>query len=200
LRHVIFYFLEVLQEHHLDRQLTGFVLDKEVALKMIKTGDNFTVAKNLERFTNLDKEVAIELIRAIPAAKRPIVTGVRKQMEGENVPWTSRFGRKFSNFWVALAGGSRLQDTQSGFRIYPLPEVLDLKIKSRRYQFEVEILIKAQWKMIPVVEAPVRVTYAPGGVRVSHFRPFVDFVRNFRTFARLIVQRLFVPAHVRRRW
>ncbi len=143
---------------------------------------------------------AIELIRAIPAAKRPIVTGVRKQMEGENVPWTSRFGRKFSNFWVALAGGSRLQDTQSGFRIYPLPEVLDLKIKSRRYQFEVEILVKAQWKMIPVVEAPVRVSYAPGGARVSHFRPFVDFVRNFRTFARLIVQRLFVPAHVRRRW
>ena len=146
-----------------------------------------------------DPADAIALVRAIPAGERPIVVGAREKMDGINVPWTSRFGRAFSNFWVSISGGPCLQDTQSGFRIYPLPEALSLKVKARRYQFEVEILVKARWKKMSVVEAPIHVAYAPPGERISHFRPFVDFVRNTLTFARLIVQRLFVPAPVRRR-
>lgn len=143
---------------------------------------------------------AIELMRAIPTHERPIVVGARKTMDGGNVPWTSRFGRRFSNFWVRVSGGPCLQDTQSGFRIYPLPETLELKVSARRYQFEVEVLVKAGWKKMAVIEAPVRVAYAPPGKRISHFRPVVDFIRNSRTFARLIIQRLFLPARFRGRW
>ena len=138
------------------------------------------------------------LIQAIPEASRPIVVGVRQGMEAEGVHWTSRFGRKFSNFWVWAAGGYRCRDSQSGFRIYPVPETLQLGIVSDRYQFEVEVIVKARWKKLPLVEAPVSVRYPPGE-RVSHFRPFVDFMRNSKTFTRLIVQRLFLPPAVRRR-
>jgi len=139
------------------------------------------------------------LIGAIPENIRPIMVGARKDMDGREVPWTSRFGRKFSNFWVFVSGGPFMTDSQSGFRIYPLPEAMDLNVVARRYQFEVEILVKARWKGIPVMEAPVGVNYAPGAERISHFRPFVDFIRNNNTFARLIVQRIFVPPHIRRR-
>ena len=138
------------------------------------------------------------LIRAIPAGSRPIVVGLRQAMEAEGAQWTSRFGRKFSNFWVWAAGGHRCLDSQSGFRIYPLPETLQLGITAQRYQFEVEVIVKARWKKLPLVEAPVSVRY-PTGRRVSHFRPFVDFMRNSATFARLIVQRLFLPPAVRRK-
>jgi glycosyltransferase involved in cell wall biosynthesis len=126
------------------------------------------------------------LIRAIPAGGRPIIIGRREGMIGEDVPWTSRFGRKFSNFWVRAAGGPVLSDTQSGFRIYPLPEVRGLDVRARRFQFEVEILVRARWAGIPVVEAPVHVSYTPGMKRISHFRPFVDFCRNTVTFSQLI--------------
>ena len=141
---------------------------------------------------------ALTLIRSIPQASRPIVVGVRQGMEAEGVHWTSRFGRKFSNFWVWAAGGHRCRDSQSGFRIYPLPETLQLGIVADRYQFEVEVIVKARWKKVPLVQAPVSVRYPPGE-RVSHFRPFVDFMRNSNTFSRLIVQRLFLPPAVRRR-
>jgi hypothetical protein len=111
-------------------------------------------------------------------------------MTGEDVPWTSRFGRGFSNFWVRMAGGPVLSDTQSGMRIYPLPEAANLGVRARRFQFEVEILVRARRAGIPVVETPVRVSYTPGMKRVSHFRPFVDFCRNSATFTRLIFQRI----------
>jgi glycosyltransferase involved in cell wall biosynthesis len=130
------------------------------------------------------------LIRAIPDGLRPIIIGRREGMVGEDVPWTSRFGRKFSNFWVRTAGGPLLSDTQSGMRIYPLPESARLGVSARRFQFEVEILVRARWQGIPVIEAPVGVSYTPGMKRVSHFRPFVDFCRNSSTFTRLIFLRI----------
>jgi len=142
---------------------------------------------------------ALNLIRAIPAGQRPIVVGTRQGMGAAEVNWTSRFGRKFSNFWVRVSGGCWVDDSQSGFRIYPLPESLNLNVKSRRYQFEVEVLVKAAWKNIPLVQAPVSVTYLPASRRISHFRPFVDFMRNSRVFARLVIQRFFVPPAIRRR-
>lgn len=134
---------------------------------------------------------AKKLIEAIPKNKRPIVVGVRTGMTGAHVPWTSSFGRKFSNFWVRTSGGPKTSDSQSGFRIYPLPDVLNLKTKARRFQFEVEILVHAQRNGIPVIEAPIRVHYNPEGGRISHFRPFVDFLRNSSTFTRLIFRRIF---------
>jgi len=135
------------------------------------------------------------LIAAIPPGSRPIVIGRREGMDAEDVPWTSRFGRGFSNFWVRCANGPRLSDTQSGIRIYPLPEVLGLGVRARRFQFEVEVLVRAAWAGIPVIEAPVRVSYQPVGKRVSHFRPFVDFCRNSVTFTRLIWLRFFRRLH-----
>ena len=134
---------------------------------------------------------ALALVQAIPQGMRPIVIGRRLRMQTEGAPWTSRFGRKFSNFWVRTAGGPSVTDSQSGFRIYPLPEVLQLGVKARRYQFEVEVLVKAAWHGTPVIEAPVRVLYPSKAERISHFRPFVDFVRNSKVFTRLIVQRIF---------
>lgn len=131
------------------------------------------------------------LRQAIPKDRRPIIIGKRQGMEA--APWTSRFGRGFSNFWVWMSGGVRLRDTQCGYRIYPLPEVLNLNVKSRKYQYEIEVLAKAAWEAIPIIETPVGVSYHPDGPRISHFHPWRDFVRNSETFSRLIVKRIFSP-------
>ena len=135
-------------------------------------------------------EDAWNLIRAVSPGARAIVVGQREGMDHSNVPWSSRFGRKFSNFWVRASGGPDIGDTQSGFRLYPLPEAMDLNVRSRRFQFEVEILARAKWRGISVLSAPVGVIYQREGERVSHYRGFVDFYRNSVTFSRLIFTRL----------
>ena len=136
-------------------------------------------------------EDAENLLQVVAEGERPLVVGNRQGMQGENVPWTSRFGRTFSNFWVWVSGGPRVSDSQSGFRLYPLPESLALDVRARRFQFEVEILVKAHRQGIPVIEAPVQVVYQKGAERISHFHPWKDFLRNSATFSRLIVQRIF---------
>lgn len=130
------------------------------------------------------------LLKAVPDSQRPLIIGNRQGMDGAHVPWTSKFGRKFSNFWVWLSGGPMVGDSQSGFRLYPLPESLDLDVRARRFQFEVEILVKAHQKGIAILEAPVQVVYQKGAERISHFHPWEDFLRNSATFSRLIFLRI----------
>jgi len=134
---------------------------------------------------------ARRLLEAIPTGQRPIVVGSRRGMQA--APWTSRFGRDFSNFWVWVSGAPRLSDSQSGFRVYPLPECLHLDVRARRYQYEIEVLVKASRAGIPILEAPVGVTYQADIPRVSHFHPCLDFLRNTGTFSRLITRRVFTP-------
>jgi glycosyltransferase involved in cell wall biosynthesis len=136
-------------------------------------------------------EDAWNLIKAVQNGIRTMIVGSRQGMNETHVPWKSRFGRGFSNFWVRASGGPDIADTQSGFRLYPIPESMRLNVKARRFQFEVEILARANQHGIPVLEVPVRVTYQPPGERVSHYRGFVDFMRNSGTFCRLICGRIF---------
>ena len=128
-------------------------------------------------------------------ATRPeaaLVLGARTGMDSRAVPWSSRAGRGFSGFWVWASGGPRVSDYQSGFRVYPVAETLALATRAHRFEFEVEVLVRARRTGLPVREVEVSVVYDPPGGRVSHFRPWRDFGRNSALFTRLIATR-FVP-------
>ncbi|MBX2965385.1 MAG: glycosyltransferase family 2 protein [Cyclobacteriaceae bacterium] len=105
-----------------------------------------------------------------------IIIGQRN-MNQANVPGKSNFGRNFSNFWFAFETGIKLNDTQSGYRLYPVKRLSALNFVTRKFEFEVEVLVRAAWAGIPVTEIPVRVFYPEKEKRVSHFRPFKDFTR-----------------------
>lgn len=105
-----------------------------------------------------------------------VVVGCR-DLGGPHVPASSRFGRAFSNFWVRLECGQTLTDTQSGFRIYPTELLEASRFVTRRYTFEVEVLVRAVWAGLAVRECPIGVTYQPGAARISHFHAFRDNLR-----------------------
>ena len=107
--------------------------------------------------------------------KEVLLIGARN-MEQEGVPKKSSFGNKFSNFWFWVETGIRLQDTQSGFRLYPLFAMKEIKLYTNKFEFEIEAIVKAAWKGIEVKNIPIRIHYELVD-RVSHFRPFKDFTR-----------------------
>lgn len=105
-----------------------------------------------------------------------LIVGARN-MEGAGAPGKSNFGFRFSNFWFTVTTGIRLPDTQCGFRLYPLKKLNSIAFVTRRFEFEVEVLVRAAWKKINIIPVPVKVFYPPKGERISHFRPFTDFFR-----------------------
>ena len=107
--------------------------------------------------------------------KNLLLIGARN-MSQESVPKKSSFGNKFSNFWFWVETGIKLQDTQSGFRLYPLKILEKLSFYTKKFEFEIEVIVKAAWKDVEVKNIPVKVLYDETE-RVSHFRPFQDFTR-----------------------
>ncbi|MBO9583032.1 MAG: DUF2062 domain-containing protein [Flavobacterium sp.] len=118
-----------------------------------------------------DIPVFLEAIQEEPNA---LLIGSRN-MTQENVPKKSSFGNKFSNFWFKFETGIKLDDTQSGFRLYPL-RLLPKRFYTNKFEFEIEVIVRAAWKGVVVKNIPIQVLYDPAE-RVSHFRPFQDFTR-----------------------
>lgn len=122
-------------------------------------------ASDLERFAD-------EIERSPDA----LLVGARN-LAADNMPSRNTFANRFSNFWYRVETGRRLDDTQSGYRLYPLEPLRGMRFLSRRYEFEVEVIVRAAWRGVEVRNIPVGVYYPPAAERVSHFRPSVDFIR-----------------------
>ena len=105
-----------------------------------------------------------------------VIIGARN-MDQASVPGGSSFGNKVSNFWFKVETGITSPDTQSGFRLYPLEPMKKMRFITRKYEFEIEVLVRLAWKGVKVIAVPVTVYYAPKEERISHFRPYKDFFR-----------------------
>ncbi|HVI47606.1 MAG TPA: DUF2062 domain-containing protein [Chitinophaga sp.] len=105
-----------------------------------------------------------------------LVIGARNLQE-ENMPGKNTFANKFSNFWFYVETGLKGPDTQSGYRVYPLRHMGNMRFWCTKYEFEIEVLVRSAWKGVKIDWAPVKVYYPPAAERVSHFRPFRDFSR-----------------------
>lgn len=120
-----------------------------------------------------DIPVFIDRIEESPDS---LLIGARN-LNQENMPKKNTFGNKFSNFWFTLFTGINLPDTQSGYRLYPVEKMKGTRYFSTKYEFEIEASVKAAWKGLDVFPVPIKVFYAEGNKRISHFRPGMDFTR-----------------------
>lgn len=96
----------------------------------------------------------------------------------------------------------QIRDSMCGFRVYPLPPVLDLidsaKI-GKRMDFDSDILVRLAWRNQPMLWRPTRVHYPLDGV--SHFRLLHDNVLISSMHTRLFFGMLLrAPAMLWQRW
>jgi uncharacterized protein (DUF2062 family) len=138
-----------------------------------------------------------KLLEAAARACWPAIVIGARRMDGSDVPRSSLFGRSFSNFWVRLECGRRLEDTQSGYRLYPVEFLGSRRFLTRRYTFEIEALVKGAWAGLPLVSVPVSVYYPPGDERISHFRKFRDNLRLSCLHSALVCRSLLPWPHRR---
>lgn len=115
------------------------------------------------------------MIKEAQAHPHSLIVGCRQF--SSNVPGSSKFGRRFSNFWVWYQTGASVQDSQSGLRLYPLEPLRSMTFYSGRYDFEIEVLVRLLWKGVPVIDVPTSVFYPSQKDRISHFHKFKDNAR-----------------------
>jgi glycosyltransferase involved in cell wall biosynthesis len=101
-------------------------------------------------------------------------------------------GRKISNWWANLETlWSGIHDSLFGFRVYPVQPLLRLMRSSlwmRRFDFDVEAVVRLSWAGVSARNLPAKVRYftpAEGGV--SHFHYGRDNLLLSSMHARLLV-------------
>lgn len=99
-------------------------------------------------------------------------------------------GRRISNFWANVETvGAGIQDSLFGFRVYPaapLARIMRSHLWMRRFDFDVEIVVRLSWSGVAAINLPAQVRYftpAEGGV--SHFKYLRDNVLLTSMHARL---------------
>jgi glycosyltransferase involved in cell wall biosynthesis len=153
----------------------GWALRKGFSLAMSSGYDYAITIDSDGQHDPADIPKFIDMVSVEPGC---LIVGERN-MDDPGVPGTSRFGHKFSVFWFWIETGIKIPDVQSGFRLYPLQRIKEIKhFYSRKYEFEVEVLVRLAWRNVNILSTPVNVCYAPKATRVSHFRKGPDFART----------------------
>ena len=126
-------------------------------------------------------------LNAIEETPWSIIIGAR-DFSVPNVPGSSRFGRKFSQFWMFVQTGVNVSDMQSGFRAYPVSLLEKVSCSESRYSFEIEIVVRSAWAGFSIREIPIQVYYPPREERISHFKALADNLRITLLNTRLTIR------------
>jgi glycosyltransferase involved in cell wall biosynthesis len=156
-----------------ENQGKGFTLQTGFK-KAVESGFDYALTIDSDGQHNpSDISVLLEKSAENPLA---IIIGARNLQE-KNMPGKNTFANKFANFWFLIETGEKLPDTQSGFRVYPLKQIVNRKYFTKHYDFELEVLVRSAWQGLPIIPVPIQVFYAPKAEQVSHFKPVKDFAR-----------------------
>lgn len=106
------------------------------------------------------------------------------------VPLRSRLGNAVTGVLVRTATGLPVHDTQTGLRGYPA-SMLDwlLSVPGDRFEYELDLLLRASQDGVPVEEVPIETVYLEGNAS-SHFRPIVDSARIYAPLVRFAASSL----------
>ena len=151
----------------------GYAL-KQGFKKAIKLGFDYAITIDSDG-QHFPEDIPL-FINALKQYPNTLIVGSRN-LNQENMPEKNTFANKFSNFWFKVQTGVNLPDTQTGYRLYPLKNLPNLRFLTSRYEAELELLVGAAWRGTDLIPIKINVFYPKAEERVTHFRPFWDFFR-----------------------
>ncbi len=133
-----------------------------------------------------------ERIRAFMAASaaEPSAMVLGEPVFDASAPSVRVKGRKISNWWANLETlGAGIHDSLFGFRVYPLGplvRIMNSHFWMRRFDFDVEIVVRLSWSGVEAINLPAPVRYfRPEEGGVSHFNYLRDNLLLTSMHARL---------------
>lgn len=152
----------------------------------LATGFAAALAEGAEGVVTLDADGQHDpawIPRFLEAAERAdIVVGSRMRETG-SMPALRVAVNRFTSAVVSALAGTRLTDSQSGFRWISSGVLRAVRLESQRFDAESEILIKAARRGFRIAEIPVPAIY---GSEVSRIRPLRDTGRFLRLVGRSV--------------
>ena len=121
-----------------------------------------------------------------------IVLGVRN-FHLKNIPFPNRFGNLLTSFIFKFLYGVKIEDTQTGLRGIPNRYLnLCLEVNGNRFEFEMNMLIKAVKNKINILQVPIEtIYYSKGESKFNKFKdPIIIYKVLFTEYLKFIISSL----------
>jgi len=109
-------------------------------------------------------------MQAHQAHPQDIIVGSRMHETGK-IPRPRYNSMQIARFYVSLAANQFIEDTQCGFRLYPLAAIKNIELTKQGYVTETEILMKAGDSGVRIRSMNINTIY---NNTCSYFRPILD--------------------------
>ncbi len=170
--------VDILSYYH--NQGKGFAV-KRGAYELIKKGFEWMLVFDSDGQNDINDISQFEnALKNHPDAK--IIIGNRLH-DPKNMPKIRYITNKVMSWFVSLLARQKIKDTQCGYRLIH-KSVFNLPLKSNRFEFESEMLIKAGRKGYKIISVPIKCIYEEG--RISKINPIKDMIRFFQMIKNLL--------------
>jgi len=104
-----------------------------------------------------------------------VVSGNRMS-DSKDMPLVRRLTNRVMSFFISVICKQEIPDTQCGFRFISSKILRDIRLSSRDFEIETEVLVQASKKGYKITSVPVKTIYDN---EKSKINPFVDTMRFF---------------------
>jgi glycosyltransferase involved in cell wall biosynthesis len=146
----------------------------------LRAGMEFARAQNFTHVITLDgdgqhlpEDIPV-VLRVAEESGADLIIGTRF-FDRDLMPRARYYSNTIGSRVASLLVGREIRDSQSGFRMFRLDKLNGTRLRSRFYEFEMEILIKMARSGCTIAHAPIHTVYNEGQAR-SKMKPVRDTV------------------------
>lgn len=158
----------------------------------LSTGFNYLLEQNVNWIITMDADGQhspddlskfIEVVQNYPDIG--ICIGTREMRLGI-MPFERILSNRITSAILSILCKNKIEDSQSGYRIYSSELLKKIEIEYKRFEMETEIIMKAIFLGFPVTFIKIKTLYFKGSSHISHF---IDTIRWIRAVKKILSKR-----------
>ncbi len=150
----------------------------------LKNGFDWAIQNGFDFVLTLDSDLQ-HLPEKIPSflknqkeTKSDLVVGSRMK-DLKKMPIHRRASNTITSFLLSLRIGQKIEDSQSGYRLYSTKMLSEIELKTSRYELESEILIKSGIKNFKTTFVEIPTIYGGEKSEIRAFRDISNFIKIY---------------------
>lgn len=158
----------------------------------LQTGFKYVLEKKYQGVITIDAdaqhkaEEINDFLALIKKENPDLIVGSRLQNH-QGMPVIRLLTNMFTSWTISLLAGRRIDDTQSGFRYLSSRLLKNVELRTKNFDTESEIILKAAWLGLKIKNIPISTIYHPDAV--SQVNPFLDAFKFFKLVSKSLVWR-----------
>jgi glycosyltransferase involved in cell wall biosynthesis len=179
--------VEILKEFEDQKNNKVTVLTHQVNMgkgEALKTGFNYVVSNGYFGVITIDADGQHDVgeikdfLAEIDKNDPDLIVGSRFG-NTQGMPFIRRFVNRSTSWIISEIAGKKIEDVQSGYRFLKTTVLKNIKLETKNFDTEPEILLKAGWFNFKITNIPIKTIYYLAEFK-SHVNPIKDTVKFFK--------------------